>query len=116
MLDRRPSENQYPGSGKYSIADMAAWPWYGALVRGQIYDAAEFLQVNEYSGVLRWTNLIGKRLAIHRGRMVNFIMGDPAIQLHERHDAGDFDTRTQDKAGRGSGGKPGAVTCRAGRR
>ncbi|MGA1797682.1 glutathione-dependent disulfide-bond oxidoreductase [Sphingomonas sp. 4RDLI-65] len=97
VLDRRLSESQYVGGDEYSIADMAVWPWYGALVTGQVYDAAEFLQVNDYKNVLRWTDLIGARPAVQRGRMVNRIMGDPASQLHERHDAGDFDTRTQDK-------------------
>lgn len=76
---------------------MAVWPWYGALVTGQVYDAAEFLYVSDYKNVLRWTDLIGARPAVQRGRMVNRVMGDPASQLHGRHDAGDFDTRTQDK-------------------
>ena len=97
VLDRRLGESQYVGGDAYSIADMAVWPWYGALVTGQVYNAAEFLQVNEYKNVLRWTDLVGARPAVQRGRMVNRIMGDPASQLHERHDAGDFDTRTQDK-------------------
>ena len=97
VLDRRLGESEYLGGDAYSIADMAVWPWYGALVTGQVYDAAEFLQVSEYKNVLRWTDLIGARPAVQRGRMVNRIMGDPASQLHERHDAGDFDTRTQDK-------------------
>ena len=97
VLDRRLGESEYLGGDAYSIADMAVWPWYGALVTGQVYDAAEFLQVSEYKNVLRWTDLIGARPAVQRGRMVNRIMGDPASQLHERHDTGDFDTRTQDK-------------------
>ena len=97
VLDRRLGESEYLGGDEYSIADMAVWPWYGALVTGQVYDAAEFLQVDTYKNVLRWTDLIGARPAVQRGRMVNRIMGDPASQLHERHDAGDFDTRTQDK-------------------
>ncbi len=97
VLDRRLAESQYLGGDDYSIADMAVWPWYGALVAGQVYDAAEFLQVSDYKNVLRWTDLIGARPAVQRGRMVNRVMGDPASQLHERHDAGDFDTRTQDK-------------------
>jgi GST-like protein len=97
VLDRRLGESEYVGGDAYSIADMAVWPWYGALVTGQVYDAAEFLQVDAYRNVLRWTELVGARPAVQRGRMVNQIMGDPASQLHERHDAGDFDTRTQDK-------------------
>lgn len=97
VLDRRLAESQYLGGDDYSIADMAVWPWYGALVVGQVYDAAEFLQVSDYKNILRWTDLVGARPAVQRGRMVNRIMGDPASQLHERHDAGDFDTRTQDK-------------------
>ena len=97
VLDRRLGESEYLGGDDYSIADMAVWPWYGALAVGQVYDAAEFLQVDAYENVRRWTDLIGARPAVQRGRMVNRIMGDPASQLHERHDAGDFDTRTQDK-------------------
>ena len=97
VLDRRLGESEYVGGDAYSIADMAVWPWYGALVTGQVYDAAEFLQVDAYENVLRWTDLVGARPAVRRGRMVNRIMGDPASQLHERLDAGDFDTRTQDK-------------------
>ena len=97
VLDRRLGESEYLGGDDYSIADMAVWPWYGALAAGQVYDAAEFLQVDAYENVRRWTDLIGARPAVQRGRMVNRIMGDPASQLHERHDAGDFDTRTQDK-------------------
>lgn len=97
VLDRRLGESEYVGGDAYSIADMAVWPWYGALVMGQVYDAAEFLEVDAYKNVLRWTDLVGARPAVQRGRMVNRIMGDPASQLHERHDASDFDTRTQDK-------------------
>ncbi|WP_443030064.1 glutathione-dependent disulfide-bond oxidoreductase [Sphingomonas sp. ZB1N12] len=97
VLDRRLGESEYVGGDAYSIADMAVWPWYGALVTGQVYDAAEFLEVDTYENVLRWTDLVGARPAVRRGRMVNRILGDPASQLHERHDAGDFDTRTQDK-------------------
>lgn len=97
VLDRRLGESEYLGGVDYSIADMAAWPWYGALVKGLVYEAAEFLQVNDYTNVVRWTDLIAARPAVQRGRMVNRVMGDPAGQLPERHDAGDFDTRTQDK-------------------
>ncbi|PTS88326.1 glutathione-dependent disulfide-bond oxidoreductase [Sphingomonas sp. HMWF008] len=97
VLDRRLGESEYIGGSDYSIADMAIWPWYGALVKGLVYDAAEFLQVQDYKNVLRWTDAIGARPAVQRGRMVNRVMGDPASQLHERHDASDFDTKTQDK-------------------
>ena len=97
VLDRRLGESEYVGGDEYSIADMAVWPWYGALVKGLVYEAAEFLQVNDYKNVLRWTDLIAARPAVARGRMVNRVMGDPSSQLPERHDAGDFDTRTQDK-------------------
>src|SRR3546814_14381561 len=76
---------------------MAIWPWYGALAKGLVYDAGEFLQVQDYKHVQRWTNQIAARPAVKRGRMVNRAVGDPANQLHERHDASDFDLRTQDK-------------------
>jgi len=82
---------------EYSIADMAIWPWYGQLVLGRQYDAAEFLDVTSYTNVLRWAEKIDARPAVQRGRMVNRVMGDLSSQLHERHDAGDFDTKTQDK-------------------
>ena len=97
VLDRRLAESEYLGGKDYSIADMATWPWYGALAKGLIYEAGEFLQVQEYKHVQRWTDAIAARPAVRRGRMVNRVMGDPASQLHERHDAGDFDTKTQDK-------------------
>ncbi len=97
VLDRRLGESEYLGGDEYSIADMAVWPWYGALVKGLVYEAGKFLQVQDYKNVLRWTDTIGARPAVKRGRMVNRVMGDPASQLRERHDAGDFDTRTQDK-------------------
>lgn len=97
VLDRRLGESEYVGGSDYSIADMAIWPWYGALVKGLVYDAGEFLQVQDYKNVLRWTDAIGGRPAVQRGRMVNRVMGEPASQLHERHDASDFDTKTQDK-------------------
>ena len=97
VLDRRLGESEYVGGNDYSIADMAVWPWYGALVKGLVYDAAEFLQVNEYKNVQRWTDMIAARPAVARGRMVNRVMGEPSSQLPERHDAGDFETRTQDK-------------------
>ncbi|NTS64969.1 glutathione-dependent disulfide-bond oxidoreductase [Sphingomonas sp. HHU CXW] len=97
VLDRRLAESEYVAGADYTIADMAIWPWYGALVKGLVYDAGTFLQVQDYKNVLRWTDRIAERPAVKRGRMVNRVMGDPASQLHERHDASDFDTKTQDK-------------------
>jgi len=97
VLDKRLAESRYVGGDDYSIADIAIWPWYGGLVLGQLYDAAEFLSVHEYTHVLRWANDIAKRPAVIRGRMVNRAMGPLASQLHERHDAADFATQTQDK-------------------
>ncbi|MEO7111061.1 MAG: glutathione-dependent disulfide-bond oxidoreductase [Polyangiaceae bacterium] len=97
VLDRRLAKNEYLAGSDYSIADMAVWSWYGALVLGKVYDAGEFLAVNEYVNVQRWTNAIGERPAVKRGRMVNRVFGEPSEQLHERHDASDFDTKTQDK-------------------
>jgi GSH-dependent disulfide-bond oxidoreductase len=97
VLDRRLAESEYLGGTQYTIADMAVWPWYGVLAKGQIYEAGEFLQVAEYKNVQRWTDAIAARPAVKRGRMVNRIVGDPASQLHERHEASDFDTKTQDK-------------------
>ena len=97
VLDRRLADSRYLGGDEYTIADMAVWPWYGALAKGLVYEAGEFLQVHEYTHVQRWTNEIAARPAVKRGRMVNRVMGDPANQLHERHEASDFDTRTQDK-------------------
>ena len=97
VLDRRLAESAYLAGADYSIADIAVWPWYGTLVKGQLYGAGEFLQVQEYRHVQRWTEEIAQRPAVKRGRMVNRTFGQPASQLHERHDAADFDTRTQDK-------------------
>ena len=97
VLDRHLAEHEYMAGSEYSIADMGIWPWYGALVKGLVYEAGEFLQVQEYSHVQRWTDAIAERPAVKRGRMVNRVQGDPASQLHERHDASDFDTKTQDK-------------------
>jgi GST-like protein len=99
VLDRRLAEVPYLAGDEYTIADMAVWPWYGALVKGQLYEAGEFLQVQVYKNVLRWTDEIAKRPGARRGRMVNRTWGEPSSQLHERHDASDFDTRTQDKLG-----------------
>jgi GST-like protein len=97
VLDRRLAESRYLAGNEYTIADMAVWPWYGTLAKGQLYEAGEFLSVGEYRNVLRWTDEIAQRPAVQRGRMVNRTWGQPESQLHERHDAGDFDTRTQDK-------------------
>jgi GSH-dependent disulfide-bond oxidoreductase len=99
VLDRRLGEVEYLSGGDYSIADIAVWPWYGALAKGVLYGAGEFLAVQDYKNVQRWTDAIAKRPAVQRGRMVNRTWGDPASQLHERHDAGDFATKTQDKIG-----------------
>jgi GSH-dependent disulfide-bond oxidoreductase len=97
VLDRRLAEAEYLGGAEYTIADMATWPWYGALVKGVLYEAGEFLSVGEYKHVLRWTDQIAERPAVQRGRMVNRAFGDLSSQLRERHDASDFDLRTQDK-------------------
>lgn len=97
VLNRRLAENPYVSGDDYTIADVAIWPWYGALVKGLAYDAGEFLQVHEYTHVIRWADDIAKRPAVQRGRMVNRVTGPLESQLHERHDASDFDTCTQDK-------------------
>ncbi len=97
VLDRHLADNAFLAGEEYSIADMAVWPWYGGLVLGKLYDAAEFLSVHEYEHVSRWANAIAERPAVVRGRKVNRAWGDPSEQLHERHDASDFELRTQDK-------------------
>ncbi|QPC91926.1 glutathione-dependent disulfide-bond oxidoreductase [Mesorhizobium sp. INR15] len=98
VLDRRLAETEYLGGSDYTIADMAVWPWYGGLALGRMYnDSGEFLQVQDYKHVQRWAAAIDERPAVKRGRMVNRAFGDPSMQLHERHDASDFDTSTQDK-------------------
>ncbi|MBZ9678657.1 glutathione-dependent disulfide-bond oxidoreductase [Mesorhizobium sp. ES1-1] len=98
VLDRRLAEVEYLGGADYSIADMAVWPWYGGLALGRMYnDAGDFLSVQEYKNVQRWAQAIDARPAVQRGRMVNRAFGEPALQLHERHDASDFETKTQDK-------------------
>ncbi|GEK72850.1 MULTISPECIES: glutathione-dependent disulfide-bond oxidoreductase [Halomonas] len=96
VLNRRLAESPYLAGDEYTIADMAAWPWYGQLVLGRLYDAAEFLQVHEYEHVMRWAKAIDARPAVQRGRMVNRTFGEPETQLHERHDASDFEHKTQD--------------------
>jgi GST-like protein len=97
VLDRRLAESRYMGGDDYTIADMAIWPWYGGMAKGQLYEAGEFLNVKEYTHVIRWADEIARRPAVKRGRMVNRVTGKPESQLHERHDASDFNTRTQDK-------------------
>jgi GST-like protein len=97
VIDRQLADNRFIAGDDYSIADMAIWPWYGVLAQGKIYDAGEFLQVDSYKNVQRWTAEIAERPAVKRGRMVNRRWGDPAEQLHDRHDASDFELRTQDK-------------------
>ncbi len=97
VLDQRLAENEYLGGSEYTIADMAVWPWYGNLVKGGAYEAGEFIQGHSYKHVNRWQELIAERPAVSRGRMVNRVQGNPAYQLHERHDASDFETKTQDK-------------------
>ncbi len=99
VLDRHLADNQFMAGGEYSIADIAIWPWYGVLAQGNIYEAGEFLQVEDYKNVQRWTAEIAARPAVQRGRMVNRGWGEPEEQLHERHAASDFETRTQDKIG-----------------
>ena len=97
VLDRRLGESAYLAGDDYTIADIATWPWYGALAKGWLYGAAEFLQVQDYRNLQRWADAIFARPAVQRGRMVNRVTGEASSQLHERHDASDFDTRTQDK-------------------
>lgn len=99
VLNRHLAEHRYMAGNDYTIADMSIWPWYGQLALSRLYDAGEFLQVESYEHVVRWAKAIDARPAVQRGRMVNRPFGDPAMQLHERHDAGDFETRTQDKIG-----------------
>ena len=99
VLDRRLAETKFVAGDDYTIADMAIWPWYGGLARGWQYGAAEFLQVQDYKNVQRWAEELYQRPAVRRGRMVNRIAGEPSEQLLERHDASDFETRTQDKIG-----------------
>ncbi len=97
VLDRRLADSEYLAGDQYTIADIAVWPWYGALAKGLLYEGGEFLQVQDYANVQRWTDAIANRPAVKRGRMVNRVAGAPSSQLHERHDANDFLTKTQDK-------------------
>ncbi len=99
VLDRHLAGRDWMVGDGYSIADFAIWPWYGQTVLGRQYGAAEFLQVESYTNVMRWAKMIDARPATRRGRMVNRAMGDLDMQLHERHDANDFETMTQDKIG-----------------
>ena len=97
VLDRQLAKHRFIAGDEYTLADIAIWPWYGALVAGLVYDAAEFLQVASYTHVVRWNEEIAARPAVKRGRMVNRVFGKPESQLRERHDASDFETKTQDK-------------------
>ena len=97
VLDKQLAGNEYVAGSEYTIADIAIWPWYGGLVKGWLYEAAEFLAVQDYEHVQRWADAIGERPAVRRGRMVNRVFGELSSQLHERHDATDFETKTQDK-------------------
>jgi GST-like protein len=97
VLNQRLAQTRYVAGDDYSVADIAIWPWYGGVVRGEMYEAAEFLQVQEYTHVQRWAQELAQRPAVQRGRMVNRLRGALSEQLHERHDASDFDTSTQDK-------------------
>jgi GST-like protein len=105
VLDRRLAVSEYLAGSDYTIADIAVFPWYGGMAQGLLYGASgEFLDVQSYKNLQRWTAAIAARPAVVRGRMVNRISGDPARQLHERHEAGDFATKTQDKVGEGAKG------------
>mgnify|MGYP003384065540 FL=1 len=99
VLDRQLAETPWIAGDEYTIADIAIWSWYGQLVLGNLYSAAEFLDVASYTNVMAWAEKINARPAVQRGRMVNRLFGEPSEQLHERHDASDFDTQTQDKIG-----------------
>jgi GST-like protein len=104
VLDRQLAEHEFVAGSEYTIADMAIFPWYGAVVRNEVYQAAEFLDAASYPNVLRWADQLASRPAVKRGRMVNKTSGDPAGQLRERHDASDFELRTQDKLDAAKGG------------
>jgi GST-like protein len=99
VLDRHLEDNRYLAGDDYSIADIATWPWYGSLVLNAVYEASEFLDTASYKNLNRWTNEIAAREAVKRGRIVNRTRGPLDEQLHERHDASDFETKTQDKIG-----------------
>jgi GST-like protein len=97
VLDKHLKNNRYMCGDQYTIADIAIWPWYGALVDNKVYEAAEFLEAHTYKNLIRWTQEVGAREAVKRGKMVNCTWGEPQNQLHERHDANDFLTKTQDR-------------------
>jgi GST-like protein len=97
VLDRRLAESEFLAGDAYTIADIAVFPWYGGLAKGLLYEAGEFLQVQDYTHVQRWADAIAQRPAVRRGRMVNRVFGEPSQQLHERHESSDFETKTQDK-------------------
>ena len=97
VLDKQLAKHTFVAGDEYTIADMAIWPWYGNVVLGSVYNAAEFLEASGYQNVLRWAKEVAARPAVKRGRMVNRTFGEPNEQLHERHDASDFDTHTEDK-------------------
>src|SRR5580692_475089 len=97
VLDRRLADHEFLGGSEYTIADIAVWPWYGGLVKGLLYGGGEFLSVQDYKHLLRWTETIAERPAVRRGQMVNRAWGEPSGQLRERHDASDFENKTQDK-------------------
>ena len=105
VMDRHLADNQYFAGADYTIADIAIWPWYGALAKGTLYEAGEFLDVESYKNVIRWTDEIAEREPVKRGRMVNRAWGKPESQLVERHDASDFELRTQDKLAPEAGGE-----------
>ena len=100
LLDQRLSKNEFIAGSVYTIADMAIWSWYGQLALGRLYNAAEFLDVESYTHLMDWTKKIDARNTVQRGRMVNRVNGELSSQLHERHQASDFDLRTQDKLSR----------------
>ncbi len=95
VLDQQLKDQEFIIGNTYSIADMAIWPWYGQLVLGRLYTAGEFLDVKEYKNVLLWAEKLDKRPPVSRGRMVNRLTGNPKFQLHERHDASDFEMRNE---------------------
>lgn len=101
VLNRQLADNKYIAGDEYTIADMAIYPWYGAVIQNTVYSAAEFLEAHTYTHVVEWADRISQREAVKRGRMVNRTFGEPETQLHERHDASDFDTKTQDKVSPG---------------
>jgi GST-like protein len=97
VLDRQLATNRFIAGDEYSIADIAIWPWYGSLAKGGLYNAAEFLDLASYKNFVRWADEVANRPAVKRGRIVNRTFGEPSEQLHERHDASDFELRTEDK-------------------